>query len=267
MNKCKECCITVTFIFYMIFTIICLIFVILDFKIKPNNEIRTAINSVVLILLVSEKVILILCVKFEIIFLYLLNIFIFIIEISLELYLQEYLPNDASYLDAKRIYNLLTAIFLIPLLICYLIMGSFEEKNESDPYVIIPELFVTIFCCCKNKRNIDEAIEELDKTINELNNEIKKNQNKFKDLDKKNKKILKDIQEKKQDLNSLIENQKEIKININRIINDEKKFKEKKDENIKLYNDITKEIENVEEKINHYKMILFKEKIYKNKNL
>ena len=106
--------------------------------------------------------------KFEIIFLYLLNIFIFIIEISLELYLQEYLPNDASLWDAKRLYNLLTAIFLIPLLICYLIMGSFEEKNESDPYVIIPELFVTIFCCCKNKRNIDEAIEELDKTINEL---------------------------------------------------------------------------------------------------
>ena len=207
--------------------------------------------------------------KFEIIFLYLLNIFIFIIEISLELYLQEYLPNDASLWDAKRLYNLLTAIFLIPLLICYLIMGSFEEKNESDPYVIIPELFVTIFCCCKNKRNIDEAIEELDKTINEFNSEIEKNQNKFKDLDKKNKKILKDIQEKKQDLNSLIEKQKEIKININinRIINDEKKFKEKKDENIKLYNDITKEIENVEEKINHYKMILFKEKIYKNKNL
>ena len=44
MNKCKECCGTVTFIFYMIFTIICLIFVILEFKIKPNNEIRTAIN-------------------------------------------------------------------------------------------------------------------------------------------------------------------------------------------------------------------------------
>ena len=45
MNKCKECCITVTFIFYMIFTIICLIFVILDFKIKPNNEIILIPNS------------------------------------------------------------------------------------------------------------------------------------------------------------------------------------------------------------------------------
>ena len=264
MTECRDCCGIVTFIFYVIFTILCLIFIILGFTIKPNEEIRTAINFVLLFLLISEIVIFILIVIFEkIFFLYLLNIFIFIIEISLEIYLQVYLPNSAGYMEAKRLYNILPTIFFIPLLICYLIIISFENPKESDPYLTI----VNIFCCFKNKENISESIKELNGTINELNNEIELNQSKLKDLDKENEKILKDIRKKKQNLNSLIDKQKEIKLNLNRIINEEKKFEEKTDGNIKMYNDIIKEIENVEEQIHHYKMILFKEKIYKDKNL
>lgn len=135
----------VSLIFYVIFTILCLIFVFLDFTIKSNNKIRIIINSVVLILLVSEEVIFILMVKFEILnFLYLLNIFIFIIEISLELYLQEYLPNDVTLKEGKRLYDLLTAIFFITLLICYLIFISFEDQKETDPYLTIVIFFKCI---------------------------------------------------------------------------------------------------------------------------
>ena len=268
MANCKESCSMVTLIFFIIFTILCLIFVILDFTIKPNNEIRDAINSIVFILFVSKIVIFVLMVKFEKIkFSHLLIIFIFIIEIILEIYLYKYLPIKVRLKDDKRLYNLLTAIFFIPLLIIYCIIISFEDQKETDPYLTIVTLFLIIFCCCTDEENINEKIKELDKTINELNNEIGLNQDKLNDLDKKNEKMLKDIQEKKQKLNSLIEKQKELKININRIINEEKKFEEKKDGNIKLYNDIIKEIENMEEQINHYKMILFKEKIYKDKNL
>ena len=108
MAECEDRCRVVTIIFYVIFTILCFIFIILEYTIEPKGKIRTEINSVLLILLISETVISILILNCkQIFFLYVLNIFIFIIEISLELYSQKYLPNNARFRDTKRIYNLL----------------------------------------------------------------------------------------------------------------------------------------------------------------
>ena len=206
----------------------------------------------------------------KIFFLYLLNIFIFIIEFFLELFLIKYLPDKDLFSeeeDKKSLYNFLLTVFLFPLFICYSIDLSIIDPIKTDPYLTINKFFVQIFCFCTKHENNEEKIEEIKEGINKLSRDIELNKNKLKDLDNNNKDILKDIENKKQNLNALIKKEKEIKINLNRIINEEKKFEEKKDENIKKYNDIIKEIENVEEKINYYKIILFKEKIYKDKNL
>ena len=236
-----------------------------------QKEIRIAINSISLFLLLSETVIYILLLNFnKIFFLYLLNIFIFIIEFFLELFLIKYLPDKDLFSeeeDKKRLYNFLLTVFLFPLFICYSIDLSIIDPIKTDPYLTINKFFVQIFCFCTKHENNEEKIEEIKEGINKLSRDIELNKNKLKELDDNNKDILKDIGNKKQNLNALIKKEKEIKINLNRIINEEKKFEEKKDENIKKYNDIIKEIENVEEKINYYKMILFKEKIYKDKNL
>ena len=167
------------------------------FKIAFNlKEIRIAINSITLVLLVLETIFLIIRKHY----LYTLNIFIFIIQIILESFLyklskNEFLNQFEEELYEKKQktnYNLLLLIFYFLLFLDYLIFLSIDEPTETNPYILIIRSILYIFYCPKFD-NIDKKIDELDKEINKLNNDISRYQQTEKDLSNKNNEILEDI--------------------------------------------------------------------------
>ena len=181
----------------------------------------------------------------------------------------KYLNNDVKY------YNILLS-FLVTIITLYLFLTN-HRKNDNNSYYYLAYCLYLIFyffdkCghCCKerverNKERNRKIISDLEYDIYKFDYKISELEKEKRDLIDKNEKTLEEIANKSNILNDMKDEKNSFwNMNEEEEIKFEQKFKQlKKDNefNIRKFENLKNQIKKIENEINYYKMIEFKQEL------